>query len=462
MQQIEFIEAELKASRDLSMMESTLTPDQDADEQCIFLEQAIQDAQAKALDANDADTPSPRFEDTIDSLLFDVALYDRVGESTGGGRVPSEKSQGRRGAKNQTTTPIISTTLAVNSSMANADIIRNSGAINMAMDEDMDINGSASNNNTTRADSTSMLPPNNPESGKTISLLSVGVSQEKYDQLNTISYREAQLRAAELRKAVQAKSTRNQYEWFQKYYTNWCDRKRHPNHDVTLEKTLQPDQDYEGDIPSWSTVASHLKGIRDLYIQQCMENDVAPNADSIVRSPGVVALLINFKKLTHRVKASKDIHQLTVDGSYSKSVLKRFLKVCRTMNYVHITGVAKAHKLLGFRNCLCIAFNHYMVTRGQSVKDALLSNIYAHHYDPEDPAAKQVNLGIVISIPLGKMNQDHTVYSSYVRNQDVEICPKPDQVPDFRENDWKSHFLVFASERYKPMDSSTLYRYASK
>jgi hypothetical protein len=28
-----------------------------------------------------------------------------------------------------------------------------------------------------------------------------------------------------------------------------------------------------------------------------MENDVAPNADSIVRSPGVVALLINFKKL---------------------------------------------------------------------------------------------------------------------------------------------------------------------
>lgn len=89
----------------------------------------------------------------------------------------------------------------------------------MAMDEDMDINGSASNNNTTRADSTSMLPPNNPESGKTISLLSVGVSQEKYDQLNTINYREAQLRAAELRKAVQAKSTRNQYEWFQKYYT---------------------------------------------------------------------------------------------------------------------------------------------------------------------------------------------------------------------------------------------------
>jgi hypothetical protein len=86
MQQIEFIEAELKASRDLSMMESTLTRDQDADEQCIFLEQAIQDAQAKALDANDADTPSPRFEDTIDSLLFDVALYDRVGESTGGGR----------------------------------------------------------------------------------------------------------------------------------------------------------------------------------------------------------------------------------------------------------------------------------------------------------------------------------------------------------------------------------------
>lgn len=63
-----------------------------------------------------------------------------------------------------------------------------------------------------------------------------------------------------------------------------------------------------------------------------------------------------------------------------------------------------------------------MLTRGQTIRDTLLSNLFPHHYATSE-GGRQFAFGVVVAIPHGKMNQDHTLHSSYVRNKDVEICP---------------------------------------
>lgn len=63
-----------------------------------------------------------------------------------------------------------------------------------------------------------------------------------------------------------------------------------------------------------------------------------------------------------------------------------------------------------------------MLTRGQSIRDALLRHIYPQEYATRTEG-RQYSLGIALRIPMGKTNQDHAVYSCVVRNKDVEICP---------------------------------------
>lgn len=104
----------------------------------------------------------------------------------------------------------------------------------------------------------------------------------------------------------------------------WCARKRYRDFDqVTREKTLayvsellasetvineenphlsvipirvNASDDYEGDLPSYSTVMFHIKGVRDLYIQQCINEEKVADPVGTIRTPEIQALLESFKK----------------------------------------------------------------------------------------------------------------------------------------------------------------------
>jgi hypothetical protein len=71
---------------------------------------------------------------------------------------------------------------------------------------------------------------------------------------------------------------------------------------------------------------------------------------------------------------------------------------------------------------MSIAWNHYMTTRGESVRKALLSHLYPHEFAAR-ANGKQLAFSVAFMIAQGKTNQSHELLSCIVRNKDVEICP---------------------------------------
>lgn len=117
-----------------------------------------------------------------------------------------------------------------------------------------------------------------------------------------------------------------------------------------------------------------------------------------------------------------DIERLTVEEGYSLADLKRTLKGAWTRSYKHQNGNARSQKILGARHRLSFAWNHFMVTRGQSIRDAKLSHLFPQEYATSSEG-RQYSFGVALRIPQGKTNQDHAIHSCIVRNKDAEICP---------------------------------------
>ncbi|KAI8606668.1 hypothetical protein EDD21DRAFT_429979 [Dissophora ornata] len=212
-------------------------------------------------------------------------------------------------------------------------------------------------------------------------------TQADYGLHNAFTQKEALLRVVSTRKEVQVKSAQVQYKKYQEHWTlifhsfrpkAWCERKRYNNYDkITREKVLayvaellapqtivnadnphlsvlpirvNRTDTYDGDCPSYPTIAFYHKAVRDLYIQQCVNENVAADIAGTTGEPEIQALLDGYRKEYHEKMSTNDAQQLTSKGS----------------------------------------------------------------------------------------------------------------APDFRMHDWKSHYLVFASDKDKPMDAATLYRSQSQ
>lgn len=63
-----------------------------------------------------------------------------------------------------------------------------------------------------------------------------------------------------------------------------------------------------------------------------------------------------------------------------------------------------------------------MTTRGETVRTALISHLYPHEFSSR-ANGRQFAFCVALMIAQGKTNQDHELYSCFVRNKDVEICP---------------------------------------
>jgi hypothetical protein len=95
-------------------------------------------------------------------------------------------------------------------------------------------------------------------------------------------------------------------------------------------------------------------------------------------------------------------------------------KASWTRNNKHQNGGARTLKIIGARNRVSLAWNHYMTTRGETVRTALLSHLYPHEFASRANGG-QFALCVALMIAQGKTNQDHELYSCFVRNKDVEI-----------------------------------------
>jgi len=102
--------------------------------------------------------------------------------------------------------------------------------------------------------------------------------------------------------------------------------------------------------------------------------------------------------------------------------LRQALKEGWTRNYKHLNGGARTFRIIGARNRMSLAWNHYMTTRGETVRMAQLSHLYPHEF-ATGAGGKQFTFCIAVMIAQGKTNQDHELFSCVIRNKDVEICP---------------------------------------
>ncbi|ORZ06370.1 hypothetical protein BCR41DRAFT_361152 [Lobosporangium transversale] len=198
------------------------------------------------------------------------------------------------------------------------------------------------------------------------------LTQADYDLSNALSERESILLASAVRKNNQARSTQEQYKAYQKHWNEWCERKRYSDDNtVTREKVLvyvrellapkviideenphlsvlparvHKTESYEGDYPAYPTIAFYLKGIRDLYIQQCSDNNVAANVIGTTRVPEVIALLDGYRKEHHKRTSSQDVLQLTVGAGYPLSMFKKFMKISWSRSYKHLSAVSRTQK----------------------------------------------------------------------------------------------------------------------
>ncbi|KAF9344068.1 hypothetical protein BGX34_006020, partial [Mortierella sp. NVP85] len=87
-----------------------------------------------------------------------------------------------------------------------------------------------------------------------------------------------------------------------------------------------------------------------------------------------------------------------------------------TRNYKH-HGSARKVKIIGARDRMSFAWNHYMTTRGETVRMAQLSHLYPHEFAAR-ANGKQFALCIAVMIARGKTNQDHELFSCIIRNKD--------------------------------------------
>ena len=117
-----------------------------------------------------------------------------------------------------------------------------------------------------------------------------------------------------------------------------------------------------------------------------------------------------------------DVLSLHVENAYSLDNLKQLLKVEYTRDIKHVNGGKRTTEGIGDRDRVAFAWNHYMMIRGEAVTGATLSKLFPHTHATKD-GARQFAFGLVLAIATGKTNQNHTIYSSIVRNKDVELCP---------------------------------------
>jgi len=83
---------------------------------------------------------------------------------------------------------------------------------------------------------------------------------------------------------------------------------------------------------------------------------------------------------------------------------------------------ARTQKLLGARTRVALAFNKYMTSSSQSIIGTKLGNLWPHCYSNFEKS-QQYAFGLYLEMPKGKKNPDYPLFSGFVRNTDVELCP---------------------------------------
>ncbi|GJJ73296.1 hypothetical protein EMPS_05654 [Entomortierella parvispora] len=257
--------------------------------------------------------------------------------------------------------------------------------------------------------------------------------------------------AARQGKQQQAKSTQATYGRYQRHWVAWCKRMgyvkpnvlpsrfllymthnvaKHPV-DPELPKGIRPlrvsktkdGYDPDGQLPAPETVMQYVKACFDLFKMQKADpsNKVMFGHPTIsLRSPELSSLMKGYVLEYSAQLTSEDTATLNFDSGYDIPELSALMWDGWQHRY---HGRTKRKKIVGFRSRLSGSWLHFMMSRGENLRMARLSDIFSHAYEhPKD--GHQFTLGVILQMLRGKTNRDgKAAYGSVVRNKDVQICP---------------------------------------
>lgn len=178
-----------------------------------------------------------------------------------------------------------------------------------------------------------------------------------------------------------------------------------------------------GALPSFDTLDMYIKAAVDLQLIQKtdptkshMVNEQTP------RCPAVRTLMTKHLNRLAELKSSVDSDNVIIEDGHGLSTLKQILKQKWTHNYISHGGGGK-HKLIGLRSRVFDSWSHFMMTRGESARMALMPDVFSHAFETLDNHGQQT-FGVVLMMFRGKTNREgKQQHGVIVRNKDVEICP---------------------------------------
>lgn len=122
------------------------------------------------------------------------------------------------------------------------------------------------------------------------------------------------------------------------------------------------------------------------------------------------------------LKSSTDCDNIVIEDGHGLLTLRQILKDKWTHNYISRRGGGK-HKIVGLRARVFDSWSHFMMTRGESLRMALLPDVFSHAFETLDNSGQQT-FGIVLMMFRGKTNREgKQQHGVIVRNKDVELCP---------------------------------------
>jgi len=176
-------------------------------------------------------------------------------------------------------------------------------------------------------------------------------------------------------------------------------------------------------LPSAELVESHIKAVCDLYETQ-KAKDKAMAGQQHPRTPGVKALVRQFRLRRGEIAKSTHAESLTIADGYEVEFLREIMRVSWMHRYqTSQTSSSRSRALVGLRNRFTLCWSHFMMCRGENMRMATLADISAHVFGGNRRDGFR-SLGITLSMMQGKMNREGKEnYGVVVRNMDVEICP---------------------------------------
>ena len=171
----------------------------------------------------------------------------------------------------------------------------------------------------------------------------------------------------------------------------------------------------DGEPVAYETAEMYAKSVQKLYTRQ---------KNTPGRSPHVSDLMTWYKDKYLAAKAvNREAYVMQMEDQGDElAVFKQLMRAAWMRSYLH-QGIPRSHARISLRLRLDTFWSHYCMSRGESMRYAVLGDLTIHTFEAKDDAG-QICMGVVMAMPLGKTSKhDMGNNDVMVRSRDVELCP---------------------------------------